>query len=91
VLVAPSDRHASQLLNEMKRYATEGNEGVRLDAVNLLAQIADEVPSRRDEIRGFLVLLSDARDQVLAERARAAVESMLEKRREQTILKIGEQ
>ena len=91
VLVAPSDRHASQLLNEMKRYATEGNEVVRLDAVNLLAQIADEVPSRRDEIRAFLVLLSDARDQVLAERARAAVESLLEKRREQTILKIGEQ
>ena len=91
VLVAPSDVHASQLLNEMKRYATEGNEVVRMEAVNLLTQIADQVPSRRDEIREFLVLLSDARDGILAERARASVESLLEKRREPTNLKIGEQ
>jgi hypothetical protein len=75
----------------MKRYATEGNEVVRMEAVNLLTQIADQVPSRRDEIREFLVLLSDARDGILAERARASVESLLEKRREPTNLKIGEQ
>lgn len=91
LLVAPSDRHASQLLNEIKRYSTEGAEAVRVEAVNLLVQIAEQVPSRRDEIREYLVMLTDATDRLLAERARAAVESLIEKRREPVRLKIGEQ
>lgn len=90
VLVSPGDRYTSQLLNEVKRYATEGGEPVRFEALNLLTQIADQVPSRRDEIRAFLVTLFDATDRGLADRARASVESLIEKRRESSVLRIGD-
>lgn len=90
VLVAPSDRHASHLLDEVKLYATQGPDAVRVEAVNLLTQIADQVPSRRDEIRLFLVGLMNAGDRLLAERARVAVEGLMEKRREPPLLKIAE-
>lgn len=91
IFVSPSDRHASQLLDEVKRYATQAPEPVRLEAVNLLTQIADQVPSRRDEIRLFLVSLIHSSDRSLAERARVAVEGLMERRREPQLLKIGGQ
>ncbi|MBY0111810.1 MAG: hypothetical protein K2Y21_03235 [Phycisphaerales bacterium] len=90
ILVSPDDRHASQLLNEVKRYATESTPEIRSEAVGLLAQLAQGAPSRRAEILEFLRLLSTENDRVLAQRAAGAAEELTVRSEAPVFFKIGE-
>lgn len=76
ILVSPDDRHASELLDEIKRYVLGPLPEARGEAVGLLVQIAQQVPSRRSEIEAFLRQVGGSLDKALADQARNAADSL---------------
>lgn len=91
ILVSPDDRHAGELLVEIQRYALEGTPEVRSEAIGVLGQIGQQVPSRRAEIIAFLRALQGVPERGLAETARNTADDLIGRRDAQEFIRVRDE